>query len=89
MDLFTRQASFSDEPHRQVSSKAVIRTLSIGFEGRVRPQANIPIAAWRVETEGCREKRNKNSFEKDINGLAIVRQTLEWNSESHRVVAKL
>ncbi len=42
MDLFTRQVPFSVEPHRQVSRNAVIRTLSIGFGGRVRSQANIP-----------------------------------------------
>ncbi len=49
MDLFTRQVPFSIEPHRQYSRNAVIRTLSIGFGGRVRSQANIPV--WQKPSE--------------------------------------
>jgi hypothetical protein len=49
MDLFTRQMPFSVKPHRQVSRNAVIRTLSIGFGGRVRSQANIPV--WQKLSE--------------------------------------
>jgi hypothetical protein len=49
MDLFTRQLPFSVELHRQVSRNAVILTLSIGFGGQVRSQANIPV--WQKPSE--------------------------------------
>jgi hypothetical protein len=69
MDLFTRQVPFSVEPHRQFSRNAVIRTLSIGFGGRVRSQANIPV--WQKPSElsfcGCQSSSSTFQYESLMN----------------------